>query len=392
MGEKVYKPRHPKRTKLWQCLHVHFDDYLNHYKEKHEKTYGYLRPIIEDVVNKYLKCGDLSKGFARIVCKKCKPEYLLAFSCRGRWFCPSCHQKKVLHFGENITANIAYPVPHRQYVFSIPIMLRVYFKHDREMLTKLCHIASESLLEFMRTSLGLSQGQVGMVMAIQTYGEYLNFHPHIHAVVADGLFTSQGMFYVMPRINTRVLEEMLRIRVIRMLVAERKLAIVVGARLIAPLQMYWRHSGFSVHNGNPVKREARLGLERLAQYIIRSPFSEEKMLYNEKTGSVIYRSKPNPKVKGNFKVFTAGEFIGAITQHIPDKGFQLVRYYGWYSNKSRGIRAKLKKCEGVCGFQNKEIEIIDISAYQAPKVPSKKWRELIRKIWEVDPLICPKDT
>ena len=140
----------------------------------------------------------------------------------------------------------------------------------------------------MRTSLGLSQGQVGMVMAIQTYGEYLNFHPHIHAVVADGLFTSQGMFYVMPRINTRVLEEMLRIRVIRMLVAERKLAKDLAGKLLS-----WRHSGFSVHNGNPVKREARLGLERLAQYIIRNPFSEEKMLYNEKTGSVIYRSKPN---------------------------------------------------------------------------------------------------
>ncbi len=76
--------------------------------------------------------------------------------------------------------------------------------------------------------------------------------------------------------------------------------------------------------------------------------------------------------------FTAEEFIGAITQHIPpDKGFQLVRYYGWYSNKSRRIRAKIKKCEGVCEFQNKEIETIDISTYQVPKVPSKKWRELI---------------
>ena len=95
MGEKIYKPRHPKRTKLWQCLHVHFDDYLNHYKEKYEKTYGYLRPVIEDVVNKYLECGDLSKGFARIVCQKCKQEYLLAFSCRGRWFCPSCYNKQV---------------------------------------------------------------------------------------------------------------------------------------------------------------------------------------------------------------------------------------------------------------------------------------------------------
>ncbi len=64
MGEKVYKSRHPKRTKLWQCLHVHFDDYLSHYKEKYEKSHGYLRPIVLEVVKKYLECGDLSKGFA----------------------------------------------------------------------------------------------------------------------------------------------------------------------------------------------------------------------------------------------------------------------------------------------------------------------------------------
>lgn len=107
-------------------------------------------------------------------------------------------------------------------------------------------------------------------------------------------------------------------------------------------------------------------------------------------GSIIYHSKSNPKVKGNFKVFTAGEFIGAITQHIPDKGFQLVRYYGWYSNKSRGIRAQQQKPEVARGSQKTEIEIIDISNYQAPKVPSKKWRALIKKIWEVDPLICPR--
>ena len=32
---------------------------------------------------------------------------------------------------------------------------------------------------------------------------------------------------------------------------------------------------------------------------------------------------------------------------------------------------------------------MDLSTYQAPKVPSKQWRELIKEIWEVDPLICP---
>ena len=40
----------------------------------------------------------------------------------------------------------------------------------------------------------------------------------------------------------------------------------------------------------------------------------------------------------NFEVFTPCDFIAAITQHIPDKSFQLVRYYGWYSNKMRGRR------------------------------------------------------
>jgi hypothetical protein len=42
------------------------------------------------------------------------------------WFCPSCHQKKVLLFGEFIKESVAYPLPHRQYGFSLPKMLRIY--------------------------------------------------------------------------------------------------------------------------------------------------------------------------------------------------------------------------------------------------------------------------
>ena len=63
----------------------------------------------------YLKCGDLAEGFARVRCLECHHEYLLAFSCRGRWFCPSCHDKKVVQFGLHLKENILYPVPHRQY-------------------------------------------------------------------------------------------------------------------------------------------------------------------------------------------------------------------------------------------------------------------------------------
>ena len=102
--------------------------------------------------------------------------------------------------------------------------------------------------------------------------------------------------------------------------------------------------------------------------------------------SPIGSSRRDEKIGRNFEVFTPCDFIAAITQHIPDKSFQLVRYYWWYSNKMRGRRAKQadKQTEGDA------VEVIDVSAHEPRRIPSKKWRELIKKVWEADPLRCPK--
>ena len=42
-----------------------------------------------------------------------------------------------------------------------------------------------------------------MVMAIHTFGEYLDFHPHLHALVSDGLFLRGGWFHVLPETGVR---------------------------------------------------------------------------------------------------------------------------------------------------------------------------------------------
>jgi hypothetical protein len=55
-------------------------------------------------------------------------------------------------------------------------------------------------------------------MAIHTFGEYLDFHPHLHALVADGLFARSGLFYCLPNVSIEPLEEMFRARVITFLV------------------------------------------------------------------------------------------------------------------------------------------------------------------------------
>ncbi len=263
-------------------------------------------------------------------------------------------------------------------------MLRVYFRNNRRLLKQLCRIANECLLEFLRRVTHLSEGQLGMVMTIHTFGEYMGFNCHLHALVADGVFMPNGMFYVAPKARTRPLEQLFRARVIKMLVEEDLLAEDMARKLLK-----WKHSGFSVHNGKPIKRNDTEGLERVAQYIIRNPFSEQKMTYNEENGTVIYRSRMHAKTKRNFEIFSAEDFIAAITQHIPEKGFQMVRYYGWYSNRARGERAK-RQAEGSEPDNPAGVQVIDVSDYQPRRLPSKKWRELIKKIWEVDPFACPR--
>ena len=73
---------------------------------------------------------------ARVRCPDCHNEYLLPFSCRGPWFCPLCHSKKVVQFGSHLQGSGLFPVPHRQYVFSIPKNIRRQFLYDRKLLGK----------------------------------------------------------------------------------------------------------------------------------------------------------------------------------------------------------------------------------------------------------------
>jgi hypothetical protein len=141
---------------------------------------------IREVVDKYLNCGDLHCGFARVRCPSCANEYLLAFSCKGRYFCPACHQKRVLQFAEWVTQEVLEPVPHSQYVFTIPKMLRVYFKHDRKLLGALSQCAWETLLQYFQAAFPDSAVRPGAIVSIQTYGRACNYHPHLHLLVSDG--------------------------------------------------------------------------------------------------------------------------------------------------------------------------------------------------------------
>jgi ribosomal protein S27E len=90
----IYRQRHPEHTVFYRVFFHYFEQFLQEYENRFEKEYGYFRPVIQEVVEKYLDCGNPMSGFARIRCPDCGEERLLMFSCKTRGFCPSCHAKR----------------------------------------------------------------------------------------------------------------------------------------------------------------------------------------------------------------------------------------------------------------------------------------------------------
>jgi len=120
---KEYRSRKPQYSPYYQCIEDNYEIFERVYDAKYQEKFGYFRPIISKVIYQYLDCGILANGFARVKCRECKNEYLLAFSCKRRHFCPSCHSKRVAAFGEFACSDVLKNVCHRHFVFSIPKIL-----------------------------------------------------------------------------------------------------------------------------------------------------------------------------------------------------------------------------------------------------------------------------
>ncbi|WP_424312790.1 transposase, partial [Haloferula sp.] len=131
----------------------------------------------------------------------------------------------------------------------------------------------------------------------------------MHVLAADGLFAPDGRFHCMPAEDLAPSIDLFR---------HRFLHALREAKLISPKKLThllsWKHSGFHIHAGAEqlVRPNDHAGRKRLAEYLLRHPFSLQKITWNATTKTVIYRSKRHHTTKRNFEVFKAPDFIAAI--------------------------------------------------------------------------------
>jgi len=208
----------------------------------------------------------------------------------------------------------------------------------------------------------------GIIAAVQTFGDRLNFHPHLHFLVTEGGVDEAGIFHKIPRIDDSRLAELFARDVLADLVRKELLSPEWAERILS-----WRHTGFNVHSR--VRAKTKKEAERVGKYMIRPLLSLERLSLDEREGKVSYRYGKEPKETERMDYL---EFIARVTSHIPDKGQVTVRYFGLYANAHRG---KVKKTI----HQAFPLRMVE----ELRPILSKGWAEMIRKVYEVDPMVWP---
>ena len=84
---KLYNPRHPERTLLYQTIAEHFETWhelASAGQFDGQGDHHSPRPYVRQAFRKYLECGIFAHGFARAWCDDCGHDYFVAYSCKGR--------------------------------------------------------------------------------------------------------------------------------------------------------------------------------------------------------------------------------------------------------------------------------------------------------------------
>ena len=182
----------------------------------------------------------------------------------------------------------------------MPKILRRYFLYDRRLLSDLSHCAWKSLKTFLATVFPEQNAMIGAVIAIQTFGDFLNFNPHCHVLCTDGAFLGSGSFKVAPAMDAEALEKIFQHKVLKMHARKGKIT-----KEVVKLILSWRHSGFSVHCGPTIQPGDEEAMKNIARYIVRASFSQERMTYLSEDSKVLYLSKDGKEEK----IFDALEWL-----------------------------------------------------------------------------------
>jgi Putative transposase/Transposase zinc-binding domain len=378
-----YERRRPEETALYDVVRSEVETFLARDRDRP------LPRFVERELRAYLECGILAYGFLRVHCDACGHDRVVAFSCKGRGFCPSCGGRRMADTAAHLVDRVLPRAGVRQWVLTLPFALRYRLAFD-------AHLTSAVLREFVlevfasyrrrarRCQPALRRQPThrgpagrrtrgGAVTFIQRFADALNLNVHFHTLVLDGVYENYGepgmrfrplpppddaeVARVVERVAARIARPLDRrgpgsdSEVVDPLTLDQPRLAGLAAASVRGLNGDGHHparrgdriepddlsepaislcaaaSGFTLHAGVAVPPSGRRRLERLCRYVARPPLSTER-LERLPDGRLLYRLRHRWRDGTTALLLEPRQLLERLVPLIPAPRAHLVRYHG----------------------------------------------------------------
>ena len=338
--------------------------FKDHYEEM--IYISHPRPAIVENVDKMIACGDASFGGAMYGCTSCGEMKFVPFRCHSR-FCPTCGNM----YSVDRTTAMSFKLincTHRHCVFTIPEELRLFFLADRSLLNCLFSAVRSVVLRMFHKINKSMNFTPGLICVLHTFGRSLQWNPHVHCLITEGGVSDNGFWRKVTHFNYRCLRDSF----CTALLSEMEWKI--GKSFKATKAMIYRDhkNGFYVY-AKPNQCNPKQIADYIGRYLGR-PVIATKRIDKYDGENVTFHYNRHEDEKLIIETIPALEFIERLIQHIPEKHFKMVRYYGIYA-RHRECDKKLYRAI------SKEKHRIYLSF--------NLWRVSILHSFGYDPLKCP---
>ncbi|WP_415270816.1 IS91 family transposase [Hominibacterium faecale] len=290
-----------------------------------------VRPVVRTEVQKAIHCGDPDFGCSLYVCPDCGAYKFVPFRCHCR-FCNTCGTAYQADRADAISFKLI-NCRHRHVVFTIAEELRPYFRKDRRLLHVLFRSAAQVFSDWFYSQNHKEDFRPGMVTALHTFGRDLKWNPHIHMLITEGAagkITEWKKFRHFPY-------TMLRKKWMTALLANMKASLDPGVFSLPQFNalvssLYRKYpDGFYVNAPSKDEFNSPMAVaEYITRYIGRPVMAQSRITAYDGTHVTYWyrRHEDNQTVS---LTEHAHDFIKKLIIHIPEKGFNMLRYYGLYA-------------------------------------------------------------
>ena len=269
------------------------------------------------------------------LCNNCNQLRYSYHSCKNR-HCPKCQNDQANCWLEE-QKNLLLPVTYFMVTVTLPEELRAVARSNQKIVYNILFRASSQALQKLALDPRFVGGRIGMVGVLHTWTRDLQYHPHVHYIVAGGGLTDDGHW-----MSSRD----------EFLVHVKPLGIIFRAKFRDQLKKaglfnqvdnrVWKRD-WVVHS-EPVGN-GQAAFKYLTPYVFRVAISNNRIL-SLIDGMVTFQYKDSATDQVKTSTVTAEEFIRRFLQHVLPKHFVKVRFYGLLSPGNRHLLNKARKLLG----------------------------------------------